>query len=364
MVRKTPTGRRVELMVASRPVSWADLFYYRLRIGRARLAMGGVANVRTEREHRMKGYGRRVLRRSVEVMTQDGLDVSLLFGIANFYERFGYRPVAGEHEAALPGRAVVNLPIRLRAREISPRDHRRTLPLYRRYLDRGAVDLERRAATWRGYVMGSSWAAQTVTVTGFFRGRAMAAYVVCDNLPDVVTVAELVAARDDDLPSVLGWLGRQCRAKMAEKITFHLAPDHPAVRLALALGATITQRTFHSGGAMLRILNLGSTLAAMRGELSARWSASPMAGRAVRITFQTDIGNAQLAIQGSRGAAGAVRGRVRISQSRLAQLLAGYAAPETLVRLDRNVHIPPRLMPAMSAIFPPRTGFILRTNRF
>ena len=59
VVQRTARGRRVELQIDGQSVSWADLPYYRLRLGQATLTVGGVAGVFTRPENR--GQGREAL---------------------------------------------------------------------------------------------------------------------------------------------------------------------------------------------------------------------------------------------------------------------------------------------------------------
>ena len=61
-----------------------------MRIGSARVRFGGIAGVGTKKEHRMKGYASVVLDASTELMQERGYDMGMLFGIRNFYHRFGY----------------------------------------------------------------------------------------------------------------------------------------------------------------------------------------------------------------------------------------------------------------------------------
>ena len=58
--------------------------------------MGGIAGVDTNEEHRNKGYSRRVMEDCTAFMTENGFDVAMLFGIPNFYPKFGYATVIPE----------------------------------------------------------------------------------------------------------------------------------------------------------------------------------------------------------------------------------------------------------------------------
>jgi predicted acetyltransferase len=361
VVRKTPDGRRVELQRDGQAVSWADLVYRRLRLGCAVLKTGGVANVGTKPQERRKGYGRRVINHGLKVMTADGLDISLLFGIKHFYDRFGFRSALSEYEILLPGRAVAHWPVGLAVRRLSAEEEVLTLPLYRRYLRRAALDLERHAGRWRGFVVGVDWR-ERPRVLGFFRGRRLAGYLVCDDSRENVQVSELEVSRSEDLPALLAWLGRQCRRRVAENIMLCYPPDQPAARLALELGATLQRRTFASGDGMMRILNLQSTIDALAPELAARWAAAQQP-RGLLLALRTDMGEARLRLRPGRRGAATWRGRMRIPQDRLVQLVTGYLRPDALAARP-GVRIPRSLLPALEVLFPERQSFILRTNRF
>ena len=71
-------------------VSTTTLREYQMRFGSAHLKMGGIAGVSTEEKHRNKGYSRQVMDHTIAFMSENGYDVSMLFGIPNFYHKFGY----------------------------------------------------------------------------------------------------------------------------------------------------------------------------------------------------------------------------------------------------------------------------------
>ena len=71
-------------------VSQLGLREYQMRFGSAQLKLGGIDGVGTEEEHRNKGYSRRVMEHTIAYMNENGYDVSMLFGIPNFYHKFGY----------------------------------------------------------------------------------------------------------------------------------------------------------------------------------------------------------------------------------------------------------------------------------
>lgn len=78
------------LMIRDQRVSGLGLVKKRMRIGGAVVKMGGIAGVWTSGEHRKKGYASRVMDASVDFMRDKGYDTSILFGIRDFYHRYGF----------------------------------------------------------------------------------------------------------------------------------------------------------------------------------------------------------------------------------------------------------------------------------
>ena len=77
-------------------VSGLGLREFQMRFGSAQLKMGGIEGVNTKEEHRNKGYSRRVMEVTMTFMAENGYDVSMLFGIRDFYHKFGYATVIPE----------------------------------------------------------------------------------------------------------------------------------------------------------------------------------------------------------------------------------------------------------------------------
>lgn len=361
-VQRKPTGCRVELMFDGLAVSWVELLYRRLRVGRAELTFGGLADVFTRREHRGKGLSRRVLDQALKTMTADRLDVSMLFGIPDFYHKFGYRTALSDYRVDLPGRAAITLPVELAARSIPKRRHAEVLGLYGVDLRRRGFGTVRPRAAWPGYHRGAMFRNEAL-VTGFYRGKKLVGYVVHDQSDKECRVPEMAALDQAAVRTMLAWLGRLCRAKVCETISLHLPPNHPASRAAIELGAAFTRQTAANGGGMMRILNLGSTMAALMSELAARWAASTLGDRGLDLTLVTDLGPAELAIPARGTSAETIRGRVHLAQDRLIQLVTGYLGGAAMATRP-EVRIPKKLAAAMDLLFPERCPTILATDTF
>lgn len=71
-------------------VAHYGIWGYDMRVGSAAVRCGGIGAVCTHPEFRKRGYLLRVANASIDAMRDDGYDVSLLFGIDDFYDRLGY----------------------------------------------------------------------------------------------------------------------------------------------------------------------------------------------------------------------------------------------------------------------------------
>jgi predicted N-acetyltransferase YhbS len=71
-------------------VSSVTVYPKEIRIGRARLSMGGLGFVCCKPKYRGSGYASDCVRGCLEVMSEKGITTSFLFGIDRFYRQFGY----------------------------------------------------------------------------------------------------------------------------------------------------------------------------------------------------------------------------------------------------------------------------------
>lgn len=87
---------RVGLTLEGEEVSRAFIIPMTVRYGVATLRMDGIGGVATEDEHRHKGYSRRVMEASVARMRSGPAGVSMLYGIRDFYPKYGYATLGPE----------------------------------------------------------------------------------------------------------------------------------------------------------------------------------------------------------------------------------------------------------------------------
>lgn len=77
--------------VGSEIVTHFGIWNFQVRVGRARVRVAGIGAVATHDYYRKKGLLWQTANASLTALSDSDYDISLLFGIPNFYEKFGYR---------------------------------------------------------------------------------------------------------------------------------------------------------------------------------------------------------------------------------------------------------------------------------
>lgn len=73
-----------------------------MRFGAAVLRMDGIGGVETDEAYRNRGYSRRLMEAALRQMRRGDATISTLFGIPDFYQRFGYETAGAEYTAIVP----------------------------------------------------------------------------------------------------------------------------------------------------------------------------------------------------------------------------------------------------------------------
>ncbi len=213
-----------------RLVSTLQVFPKEIAVGEVRLRVGGLGNVFTTDAYRGRGIASTVLRRAIEIMEQDGFDLSLLFASRlTFYSQFGWQA----HRRRLGALALAaELPEpQLTVRPFEPeRDLDAVMRIYDAY-NRGRNGAVVRDRTyWQGQLRYAGNPAEVFLLTE--RRGEVVAYARLISLYDVWMVMEHGAldGEEEALADVLLALGERARA--GGFMVFHLGA-HPEVGAAL-----------------------------------------------------------------------------------------------------------------------------------
>lgn len=408
--RELPDGRtRVEVTLDGQNVSHLEIVPLTIRVGAATLRMDGIADVATESQHRQQGYARRMLQATVDYMRERDAALTMLYGIPDFYGRFGYATAGPDHLARLKATAgAPALPDGWSARPIVDTDLPHLQRLYAAGTARASGAAVRGATSWvwaqlrEGASAGptdspAEGAAGTPGDAG--PGAACRVLVGPDGRVDAYAwrgagfwyqdmmerrdadafcLAEVMAGSPGAADAVLAlcrqWAveAAQARGRPTSRITLGLPPDSLVAGAAMYQDATFERRFAPAADSMARVLDIDRLLTALAPELSERVRQADLR-QTTALTIETEEGVGALSLTpdgvavvplGGAAAQGAEQAlTVRLSQSDLARLALGAFPPHDL--LDR-LQPPPaeRTRELLAALFPARYPHMYWPDRY
>lgn len=339
-----------------------------MRIGTTVVRMAGIGDVYTQHEHREKGYMRHLYEDTARYMTDEGYDVSMLFGIENFYTKFGYASSLASSVCKVKTRDAEVAADRAGeyiSRPVEEKDMSAVLALYNANNAARTGTIVRTPEGFSKFHKGTWYGAPPEATLLEDANSALLAYIVWDANAKAVKVAE-VEARDDALfPALLASLAEQAVTKRCEDIELHLPPDHPLGEFVQRYGAKWKIAYPRYGSGMLRILNQQPLFEKIAPELERRLAISPMAGYTGTLVLCTDLGTTALAFEDGKLAVGTLDAatRLELSQDRLVQLVMGYRSVRDVLN-DPDVQMESDAIPLLNALFPRSHPYVWVADQF
>ncbi len=287
---------------------------YRMRIGGAAVRTGGIGAVCTHGEYRKRHMMAQTVLASIAAMRERGYGMTVLFGISDFYDKFGYRRAWNERVQTLRLQRLPTGKPDVTPRSIRAADMDETEALYNAYhcnLTGAAVRPTFDRTTGRKPMPGVCWR----------RGGKMAGYVFYDVQERSLDIRE-VAGDSETLLRVIAQLARREGRRDVRLEWLHGRCDF--VRF---LRRGYLHEEIHyarAGGAMVRTVNLPLTLQRIRGELGKRLRRSPMRDYRGELLVQDATDKALLAID---------RGKVQVVEPRASKhaIRAGHEMGQLLI---------------------------------
>lgn len=343
------------------PVASVRIQDHKVQLGAAVLRLGGIADVGTDPDHRRHGYASRLMRDCVRFMTAEGYDISLLFGLQDFYDRFGYATAMAGTSLTLSAADAAKAPRLWRGRPFRGLDAPAVKRLFRSMGRAIWCNVARDNSDWD---FRKNRFDHARVITG--KGGKVVAYSVFALDAGTLNVTEVGAVGDAAVyGSLLRDLAETAKSERATQLRLHLPPDHPLALYLTDYGISFSLQYPRNGGGMARILNLESCIKKMLPEWSLQLQAAGF-HQALSFNLKTDLGRVNLRCGRGRirlGSAVASSLQVRLPQSRLTQLLLGYQPPD-FVLSKPDVRVAGELRPLLRVLFPQRYAFLWPHDHF
>ena len=358
-----------ELLIDDQVASWLTVIDYVIRIGTARVRMAGIGGVHTHKEHRMKGHMRALIEDTLAYVTREGHDVSMLFGIPNFYDKFGYASCLPEYSVKVQTRDAEQArtdAVACKTRPVEKRDWDAVLALYERCNATRTASIVRSLENFYGFYKGSTYRTATEAVLWEDQARRLTAYAVWDEDDQAVNVVEVHSAQPEMFPTLLYAFAQQAIAKRCGEITLFLPPDHPFAEFLQRYGCEWRVRYPARADGMMRLLNQATFFAKIGPELERRVAVSPLAGLTRSLRIETDIGKTTLEFQHGKltdSTDAPAENAITLPQGKLMQLVTGCRSARDLVS-DPEVRVQGEVRPLLETLFPQGHPYVWLADYF
>jgi predicted acetyltransferase len=301
-------------------------------------------------------------------MLDEGYDVSMLFGIENFYTKFGYASSLVDSICKVKTRDAEVAGTRTQAsttRPIEEVDMPAVRALYNAHNATRTCSIVRTPENFVKVRKGTWWGrAPEATMLEDADGELLA-YVFWDDNDKAVKVAEVESKDDALFPTLLSMIAEQGVIKRCEDIQLFIAPDHPFAEYVQRFGAEWTIYYPRHGSGMMRILNQQPLFEKIASELEKRLAVSPLAGFDGKLALRTDLGTTSLTFDGGRLSVGTEDAamRLELSQDKLMQLVVGYRSVRDVVN-EPDVKVLGDAVALLGAIFPGGFPYVWNADHF
>jgi len=350
-----------------------------VRVGEARLRMGGLGWVTTVPRHRHRGVAYALIDNTLGYMQRHGYHVSMLFGIPNFYHRFGFVTALAEYaivvaasEAAVASRAP------FKVRPAKPGDIRAIQKIHNANDTGVACSLLRTAAhitnKWDRWSEG-------LKVLTTEQGKVVA-YVNAHRGQDELTVIDLGVAETAFQPrgasaaqvftastkvcsGLLATCAELAAGEAVGRIRFQIPPPHPFARFLLKYTSTHEMRIVRDSGGMMAFVDLGEALESMIPEWESLLARSAV--RKYRTEFTLFVDNKSYRVRANCGAIDIApasgKNKVGLSTAQLMHMITGYRHVEDILTARRRI-ITPEARALLAVLFPKRHPYVWHFDRF
>lgn len=405
-VVKDPGGtREARLYQHNEQISRVVIIPMLMRVGAAVLRMDGIGGVETTPDQRGRGHARRLMEFVVDHIRVGDAALSTLYGIEDFYQKFGYDTVGPEYTVTTPlanaSPSTCALPPGWHVRPLTLDDLPAVMHLYHANTRRATGPLVRHDAgddadetaclagcdpdartiglrAWhklRTIANGSSDDACRVLLDSAgqlaayaWRGRGWYMEYRRRDMPDAFHLAEAMArdpiAADALLAACRHWASEA--GESFSKVAFAMPSEGPLAAAATYEGGEVLAIYTRGGDFMGRVLDVDRLLQQLLPEFSARVQATaqPFNGQ---LTLRTELGESSLFFTPAgvvaEGPATGAHLTVELPQVMLARLcLGGFDNIDVLTRLPQQPS--PAAAHLLRTLFPRRFPHIYPMDRF
>jgi len=354
-----PEHTRIAL-IDDRIVAALRLTTETLQIGEARLRMGGIGWVMTAADCRRQGVASRLLRDTMTFMRANRYHVSMLFGIPDFYQQFGYATSLVDHSASMDTIEALYCDNPFTVHRAKPGDIPAMVKLHQRGENDVACTLIRNTSHVKNkWTRFSEW-----YVLRDDQGKVVAYFLIGRN-NGTLCVEEAAVEEFGLAPAIIAAAGRIAESESRARIRFLVPPSHDLSRYLQQFRVTFESSRDRNAGGMIAFVDVGETLESMIPEWESRVADSLAVDARTELTLVR--GQDYFRIRVNRGAVDVAsvpgRNKLTVTNEELIHLVTGYRPISDLLDISRSV-ITHDARVLASALFPARNPFVWKFDHF
>lgn len=333
-----------------------------IRLGESRLKMGGIGWISTAGPFRNKGIASALIQNAVKYMSAHGYNVSMLFGIPNFYHRFGFVTTIPEYYTTILTRDALTCKAEIhKVRTAKPGD----VPFLQKIHFIEDKDIAcsiirtqaHFALKWR------EWSQCRVLLND--NGKVIGYFLPRQDESNVLSIYEMGA---DDFTSeyaVLYAIAKHAEKERCGVIKIFAPPCHPILKILINQEYIYDTHTMRSGGGMVAVVNLEETLECMIPEWEKLLQNVSVWNKTEELTLI--IGGAPYCFSFHKGSIVISpkmgKNKISMSLSDFIRLLTGFIYWEEIIERNRFI-LSSLARELLSILFPKRYPYVWHLDRF
>ena len=332
-----------------------------IRLGEARLKMGGLCWVTTTPRHRRKGICRALMVDTLKYLRDHNYHVGMLFGIPNFYHQFGFETTLADYVIVVDAvEAPRTFASELRLREAKPGDIGAVQKIHAANDTDVACSLLRTCA----HITNKWDRCKGMRVLTTEQGKVVA-YFVAHRKDDHLCVEEVGIAGPDVAGEVLATCVRIAGEETVARIRFLTPPPHPFARFLLLCESVHEMRIVRDRGGMMAFIDVGESLESLIPEWESLLAKSAARDYRTEVTLLVD--KEPFRVRANRGAVDVAQvsgcNKTSVSGAELMHLITGYRHVEDILNAQRRI-VAPEARALLAVLFPKRSPYVWTFDRF
>lgn len=332
-----------------------------VRIGEARLKMGGLGWVAVDDQFRRQGVASAMINDALAYMRANNYHVSMLFGVVDIYHRYGFTTMLSDFLTSvdvLEAEHAEHSPYKVRPGK--PGD----IPAIQKLHNAGENDVACSIVRSSAHLTNQWERWKAVRVLTDNQGKVFA-YFLPKVVKEGLLVEELGLATREGCGALLHACAQSALDEHAPQIRFAAPPCHVFLKYLLQFESKYEMHVKRNRDGMMALINLGETLESMIPEWESGLAQTALARERAEVTLIVE--KKSYRVRANRGAidvsANTGDNRVSFCTGEFLQLLSGYRyLDEVLASRRRIVNTTGKAL--LGVLFPKRLPFVWPVDHF